>query len=436
MTFHINVRHLLKITQFIILCGIVMAVSFSANALTLQEAIKDTLANNPDVQEARQEMLVREHEIRGAKSGYLPTLNAEVGVGREWTRSPSTGDTDVTLTREEAALRLRQTVYDGGATGSEVDRQKARYKSSLFNAIDTQEKAALRASQAYINVLRHGELLALLKDSLDEHQRIFDQTSLRRESGVSNQADVDQITVRLSLAKSNFIAGKNNFLDALSQFQGLVGYLPDASQMENPAALDLPSSLDEALNTALASHPAIKSATADIEAAEAQYAASKSKRYPTLAIEGDRTWNEDIDGIEGKNEDWVIALRLRYNLYNGGKDSARRKQSAELVTQAKDVLRGAQWQTEEGMRLSWYAYEATRQQLEHLSRHVSSVEATKKAYVKQFDIGKRTLLDLLNTESELIKAKETYQNTKYDQMYSQIRVLNSSGQLTKALGIK
>jgi len=182
-------------------------------------------------------------------------------------------------------------------------------------------------------------------------------------------------------------------------------------------------------------HPRNNAATAHIEEAEAQHAAAKRKRYPRLTIEGDRTWNEDIDGIEGENEDWVIALRLKYNIYNGGKDSARRKETAELLTQAKDVMRGARWETEEGMRLSWYAYEATKQQLSHLALHVESVESTKKAYAKQFDIGRRTLLDLLDTESELISAKQTYTNTKYDQLYSQIRVLNSSGQLTGALGL-
>jgi adhesin transport system outer membrane protein len=309
MKFSSSFQGFLKVLRLVIPFGVLVA-SLPAHALTLQDAIKDMLANNPDVQVARQEMLAREHEIRGAKAGYLPTLDAEVGIGREWTRSPTTGDASRTLTREEAALRLRQTVYDGGATGSEVDRQRARYKSALFAAIDTQENAALRASQAYVNVLRHAELLALLKQSLDEHQTIFDQTSLREERGVGSQADVDQISVRLSLATSNFIAGKNNFLDALSQFQGLVGYIPDATQMKAPAALVLPSSLDESLNVAFSKHPTIKSATADVEAAEAQYEASKSKYHPKVTLEGDRTSNEDIDGLPGRNEDWVIALRL------------------------------------------------------------------------------------------------------------------------------
>lgn len=434
-----SVKSVKGIQSFLVGVSLSVGVVLPSHALTLQQAIADMLRDNPDVQEARQEILAREHEIRGAKAEYLPTLDAEAGVGREWTDSPATRTANgsaVTLTREEAALRLRQVVYDGFSAANEVDRQKARYKSAIFNAIDIQENAALRASQAYINVLRNAELLALLKQSLDQHQNIFDQMSLRSERGVSSKADVDQIEVRLSLATSDFIAGKNNFLDSLSQFQGLVGYIPDASEMEVPGIDSLPVSLDESLKIAFDLHPTIKSAQADIEAAEAQYAAAKSSYHPTLHIEGDRTWNEDIDGVVGENEDWVIALRLRYNIYNGGRDVARRKQTAELLQQAKEIHRGAQWETEEGMRLSWYAYEATLQQLEHLEVHVNSVTSTKEAYVQQFNIGKRTLLDLLDTEREFIRAKQTYANTKYDHLYSQIRVLNSSGQLTKTLGVQ
>lgn len=427
-------KYVVRFTSVVRVCMLVIlwVCSSAASALTIQQVVKDTLDNNPDIKVARQEALAREHEIRNAKAGYLPTLDAEVAAAREWSNSPSTlGTGEVILDRREAVLRMRQMVYDGNAVSHKVNRQKARYQSALFSAVSTEENAVLRACQAYIDVLRKAELLSLLKQSLDEHQVIFDQISLRSKAGVGNRADVDQISVRLSLATSNFIAGTNNFLDSLSKFQGLVGYIPDASEMEVPQDFVLPSSLEASLSLAFNEHPTIKSAAADIEAAKALHAEAKSKHHPTLHLEGDRTWNDHMNGVAGKNEDWMIALRLRYNLYNGGADTAERNKTAEQIAKMQNEYTHTRWETEEGMRLSWYAYESTKQQLEHLAIHVQSVEKTKEAYQKQFNIGKRTLLDLLNTESELVSAKETYANTKYDQLYSQIRVLNSSGQLTK-----
>lgn len=410
-------------------------VSF-ASALTLQEVIEHTLKTNPEVQAARQQVLAREKEVRLAKGGYLPTLDAELGIGREWTESPATGGEDVELTRKEAALRLRQMIYDGSETSSEVDRQKARYNSALFDTLDTEETVALQATQAYIEVLRQSELLQLLKSTLDEHQNIYDQMALRSDAGVGSRSDLDQISARLSLANSNYIAGQNNLQDAVSNFYGIVGYIPEASTLVKPEGLAAPASIEDAVAKAFNNNPQLKSADADIEAAKAQYRASKGQYYPTLSLEGDRTWNEDIDGIEGDNEDWVIALRLRYNLYNGGSDSARKKQTAYLIEEAKEIRGNTKRQVEEGMRLSWHAYEYTQKQLNFLTSYSDSVVATREAYRKQFNIGKRSLLDLLNTENELLEAKTNYLNTSYDQLYSLYRIAQAEGELTNKLGIK
>ncbi len=427
---------LFKLLCIFAIASIQVLLPISVSALTLTDVVEQALNSNPDVLAARQQLLSRESEIRGARAGYLPTLDAELGIGREWTESPATGSESVELTRREAALRLRQMIYDGSATSSEVDRQKARYNSALFASVATEETISLRVTEAYVNVLRQSELLQLLKSSLDEHQNIYDQMTLRSNAGVGSRSDLDQIAARLALAKSNYVAGQNNLQDAVTGFYTLAGYLPEISTLVKPEQVSVPATVEQALQAAFDNHPQLKSADADIDAAKAQYRAGKSGHYPTLSLEGDRTWNEDIDGIEGKNEDWVIALRLRYRLYNGGADSARKKQTASLLDEAQEIRNSTKRQVEESMRLSWSAYQFTQQQLDFLTSYVDSVVATKEAYRKQFTIGKRSLLDLLNTENELLEAKRNYLNASYDQLFSQYRVAHAEGALINKLGIK
>ena len=153
-------------------------------------------------------------------------------------------------------------------------------------------------------------------------------------------------------------------------------------------------------------------------------------------LEGERTINEDIDGVEGTNEDWVIALRLRYNLYRGGADVARKNQTAELIGEAQQIRATTKRQVEEGLRLSWSAYTFTSQQIEFLTTYVNSVVATREAYQKQFNIGRRSLLDLLNTENEVLDAKSNYLNADYDRLLARYRVVQAEGSLTNKLGIK
>jgi len=427
--------------KYITILGFMLQFSLLSpvSALTVDAVVRHTLDTNPDVQSARKEYLARESEIRGAKAGYLPRLDASAGIGREVTDSPSTNNDRVALTRREASVQLRQMLFDGMATSSEVRRQEARYNSALYEAIAVEENISLRAIETYLDVMRHKELRDLVGASLKTHQEIYDQMSLRSKAGVGSKADLDQIAARLALANSNFIAGENNLLDAKTNFTRVVGYDADETTLEEPRATVhelLPSSLEVATEKAYQNHPTLLAASADVDDASAQYDASESPFWPTIQLEGERTWNEDIDGVRGDNEDGLIALRLRYNLYNGGANKARRKQTAVLVEEAKDIRNSTKRQVAESLRLSWNAAEATKMQLESLSRYVHSVSDTKEAYAKQFNIGRRTLLDLLNTENELIDARRSFINAKYDWIFAQYRVFNAMGGLNQSLAIK
>ena len=103
------------------------------------------------------------------------------------------------------------------------------------------------------------------------------------------------------------------------------------------------------------------------------------------------------------------------------------------LNKAKDLRDDAYRQVEEGLRLSWSALDLTLQQKIFLSDHVDSASETVIAYEKQYRIGKRTLLDLLNTENELFEARKDYLDAHYAEQYAKYRVMNATGSLLNAL---
>lgn len=410
-----------------LLAGSIMA---SASALTLNETVKHTLETNPEVMAAQHEYLARTEEVEVAKSGYLPSLDVAAGIGRQTLDAQSTGGEERTLTRHESSIAARQMVFDGYATSEEVNRQLARMNSALYKATEVEENTALRAAEVYLNLLRQNELLDLARETLYEHQNIHDQMVLRNKSGVGSKADLDQISARLALANSNMISAQSNLLDAQTNFYRVTGLQPLVDNIEKPVVTQsIPVSLDLAEQLALEQHPTLKSALADVDSAMAQYEATQSVFWPNLQIEADKRWDEDINGIEGDSEDLVVALRMRYNLYNGGGDKSRRRQTAHLLEQARDIRNNTQRQVSESLRLSWSAHQTINSQFKYLEMHVRASLATKSAYQKQFNIGRRTLLDLLNTENEVVDSKRTLINAVYDQLFAQYRIFNSMGQL-------
>ena len=418
----------------IFIAGLMLCVG--AQSLSLVEAVKQTLRTNPEMMAARNELASRNFEVDQARSGWLPQVSVSAGVGSETRNAPATGNQDVDLTRQELGVQARQVIFDGFATSSEVKRQSARVTSADYEALATAEQLALKVSEAYLNVLRHAELLDLTRDTLWEHKNIYDQMKLRSDTGVGSKADLDQIAARLALANSNMIVAQNNLADAQSAYYRLTGVYPNLDGMAKPEMLGgLPANKQTAVNRAISNHPTLQSALADVDAASAQHEAAKSSVWPRLQLEADKRWDTDVGGIEGDDEDLIVAVRLTYDIYSGGANKARRKQTAYLMEEARDIRNNTRRQVVESMQLSWNAYEALSQQEKFLMDHVRAATDTKSAYAKQFNIGRRTLLDLLNTETEVVEARRSLINAEYDRLYSVYRIFNASGSLLSSLKV-
>ena len=412
------------------------AASFSIHATTLGGAVAQTLDTNPFVLQAVNERRARDFEVDQAKAGYKPKVDLNAGVGYEWSDNPSTratGDNTEDLTRTELELTLRQMVFDGHLTKYEVERQMARVKSAAYEIGGVAQNTALRAIEVYLELLKQRKDLELARDNLNAHERIYDQIKLRSDSGVGRKADLAQIEGRVALAESNVVAAQNNVNEADANYRRVIGSAP--GELNRPTSLEdsLPNTVDEGVAQGLESHPTLRSAKADVEATQAQHKVSRYNHMPRFDIEVGRTWNNDLDGVEGRNEDFTAMLRMRWNFYNGGKDDARIKQTSHLINESKDVRDNTAREVEESIRLSWTSYQASKQQTAFLKRHMESSRNTREAYGKQFNIGKRTLLDLLDTENEVFESSRAHNNSDYTYLYAQYRILTGMGKLLEVI---
>jgi len=167
----------------------------AAYSATLSEAVDQTIKSNPDVLIDANRKLSVDEAVKGAKGGYYPKVNLNLGYGREWSENTTTRNRpgqDDTLTRAESGLTLSQMLYDGFATKSEVDRQQARLSSAARKVMGTSEQIGLKAVEAYLDVLRYSELLALAQANLETHDKTYAQIKLRSQGGIGRKADFDQ----------------------------------------------------------------------------------------------------------------------------------------------------------------------------------------------------------------------------------------------------
>ncbi len=422
--------------QFYLIFSVMWLCISTAQAQTLAEIIQITLNDNPEIRSAKSDRLAVEQEISQARSGYLPSVDLNAGIGWEHSNNVATrtqNQGSVSLGRQETSLQINQMVFDGFTTKNEIDRHTARTNSRAYTVFGQSEIIGLTAVEAYINVLRRKELLALAKDNLAIHQKTYDQIRLRSDRGVGRVSDTDQSKGRLALAERNTLSEIGNLTDAQTAFLRIVGIMPDSLEPVKSPSDYLPESMQTAIEQAINNHPTLKSANTDIESANAQHETAKSPFFPRLDIEAGASYTDDIAGTKGRNEDMSVILRLRYNLFNGGKDQARRNETAYRISQAKDIRDNTYRQVVESMRLSWVAYETINQQLAYFKLHMDSSIKSNAAYIQQFNFGKRTLLDLLDSANEMFTAKSAYTDAKFNHLFAQYRILASKGMLNQFL---
>lgn len=418
--------------------GVAMAVMApAAYGQSLKDAVEQTLQTSPDILMDARYRQSTDEAVKNARGGYLPKVDLLLGTGREWSKNSSTAPGDLSLTRREGTLTLTQMLFDGFGVSSEVERNRARVESAANKVAGTSEQVGLQAVEAYLEILRQHELVELTKQNLTVHERTYDQIKIRSESGIGRKADLEQISARLALAKANLTAAETNLRDAQTNFLRVVGANPvNLSKPDAPDHGVLPKTLEETVQLAFDNNPTLKSAMADVEAAEAQNKAAKSLLYPRFDLELGAGQNKNLDGVRGENDERYAMLRMRYNLFRGGSDTARVNETAHLSSQAREIMHRTQRQLEQSTRLSWNAMVSARERLPLLKQHADSSAATRDAYTKQFGIGQRTLLDLLDSENEHFTASSNHVTGQYVELFAQYRVLADMGQLLNALGVK
>ena len=402
----------------------------------LQATARKAIESNPEIGASLNGYRASVDEVDVARGGYLPRVDLTVNAGRERNRSTTLDPHSFKLDRTGAALNVTQMLWDGLSTESEVRRLGHTKLTRYFEFVDTTEQVALEAVRAYYDVLRFRRLVDLAEDNYVQHKASHDQIQSRFRAGVSRGVDLEQAAARLALAESNLSTEIANLHDVSARYQRIVGDLPPA-QLAQPAALkqNLPSSTEQALQTAAARNSAIAAAVENLRAVRAQADTREAAYQPRVELRARTGAGHNFDSVRNQRRDSTVEVVLNWNLFNGGSDQAAVRQFANLVNQAADQRDRT---CRDVRQTAVIAYNDTLKlvdQLRYLDANQLAIEKARDAYRKQFDIGQRSLLDLLNAENELYTARRSYVNAEIDLDIAYARVHAATGNLLVALGL-
>ncbi|EEG10135.1 TolC family outer membrane protein [Pseudogulbenkiania ferrooxidans] len=423
------------------ICLALLGLGFASGALCaevtdLRSAVENTVVNNPEVQVKWRTFRQSTEEIGIGRSEFFPIVDVNYKYAHEDHNEPPLSGGNQDFDRYGWSAALQQNLFKGFSTVNLVRQLDHTRRASYFDFLSESENQALEATRAYLDVLRYRQLLELAQYNYAVHKGIHQQLMQKVAAGVGRRVDLEQATGRLALAESNLITEEANLHDVTVRFTRIVG-MPPPMNLSKPAPFTIakqePSDM---FKQAFQRNPQYLSAVESVRAATAEVDVRKGAFSPTADLRAQYERTNNLDGVGGVHKIGVIEVVLNMNLFRGGADRARLRASAERREATRDLQLKACRDIHQTVQIAYNDIRRIGEQIDPLRLHSLSTEKARDAYRSQFEIGQRTLLDLLDSENELYDAKRAVVNAESDLLLAQARQLASSGLLLETLEVK
>lgn len=406
-------------------------------AVSLRDTVRGVLRHHRALKSAKEEQRALRQDLRQAQAGFGPRVDVtgETGAGvmNDATARAEHMERDW-LSVGTLSAQLVQPIWDGFATRSRVRMAQSALDAASARVLDTSTTLALNAIAAHIDLLRSMRLCELARANVRRHEEILGQAHERLALGADSQADVTQAQSRLSRAQSTLAETEAGLRTARATYARLTGL--HASRLEEAALpVGMPDSVAALLALAEKHNPALAACLHEIRRARGEKELQESGMYPSFQLEAGPAYSDR----GGRNERWVssfdVLATMRWNLFNSGADAAAIRAASARERAARQNFYDYMDSLRLDMESTWHSYQAAREQYARYTEAVAFNRQTCQAYQQQFLLGSRSLLDVLDSETELYTSSSQAETARGNILIGAYRLVALAGDLLPRLKI-
>ena len=415
-----------------------VAMAQDAEAISMREAIEVAMASNPDILQAQYNKEAIEFERRQAQGLFLPRVGIEASAGvrrLENNTRRTLGISDDELFPREAGLNAEWTVFDFGRRRGELLRQAARVDGASLRVTERSEFIALQIARQYLDVLLQERVSAAARDNALFHQTLVGDLQRGVQEGSISIADQQQAEERYQSALVRNEEADLELRNAYISLRRLTGLDITAGSLPPDLSSAMPSDLPTAVGLARINNPLVREAQADVDAANALVDSAEGDLWPTIALEGRARTGKDIDGFQGETNDLQARVVLRWDVFDGGINKAKLQETVRQASLSRYALHDRQREAEEDVRLAWQQLDTQRRVVQQLDRQSQVSDDLLLSYRSQFNIGRRSLLDVLDAQNTRFNTQVRLETARFSQLFAQYQTLAATNQFLDALNI-
>ncbi|MBD2841206.1 TolC family protein [Erythrobacter rubeus] len=408
------------------------------DVISMQAAIDAAMRANPEILQAQYNKEAIQFERKQAEGLFGPRIDVEASAGvrrLENTTRRNLGIADDELFPLEAAITGEWTAIDFGRRRGELLRQAARVDGASLRVLERSEFIALQVSRQYLDVLLQERIQAAASDNRRFHELLVGDLTQGVEQGSISIADQQQAEERLQAAIVREEEANRDVVDAQIRLRALTGLDLYSATMPPELSAQVPTALDQAIGQARIRNPLVREAQADVDAANALVKSAEGDLYPTIGLEVRGRIGDDIDGFSGETNDVQGRVVFRWNVFDSGIRHARVQETVRQSSIARYALHQRQREAEEDVRSAWNALETQGRVLTALERQSTVSDDLLLSYRSQFNIGRRSLLDVLDAQNTRFNTQVRLETARFSETFARYQILAATNNFLDALGV-
>jgi outer membrane protein len=396
---------------------------------TLNEMLINVYDYNPTILAGRAELEQTNEQLPQARASFMPNLSYSRSYARTNTYTVEDADSASNDTKTDT-LSLSQSIFNYTNIAQlekarhEIEAQRRRYQTS-------EQTVLLQAITSYLNVIRGSAIVTLRENNVNVLKAHLNSNQVQYDLRRRTNADLAQAKSRLAKGQADLATATATYDKAVSVYLQIVGLAPENLTMPS-FDYALPKSVEDIEDIALKNHPNVLAADFAVMAAKTEIDVKQAARAPNLALSGsiaDSSVNNKVDA-NSETVTSTVTLTLTVPIFQTGSEFADVRIARKALRQRMFDLDQSRRVVRDNARQSWEDMISARVRMTALEAQISAAEIALTGVTKELEVGRRTVLDVLDSEQELLDAKVNLATAKRDFMVSRFTIMERTGQLS------
>ena len=401
----------------------------SVFAIDIDEAIKSTIEKNPKVKIAYEKLIESKELIENAYNEKLPTITGTIsGTYSTSDSTTSTATTTPETFTDKYKLSLSQNLYDAGEKDLEIERSKLLFDREVINFNVTIQNLILTAIEGYLTVINYEKSLEASNKNFDSVSRFLDETKTKFDLGSATLYDLQNAESAYAIAETNLFIAQQNYEVSKITFNRIVGL--KAVNLEDVIDLDRNINLNSFLENVEKNNYSLALLNNDIGNSNLLLAKEKLNNKPSLDLSTSVEYSDSgrIDsGTEKTNGTIGLTLTIPIFQQNNDKSDIRKYQSQLL--QAELTLDDAKQDLSIQASNLYKNYLISKSNITSNNKQIESIQTSLESIQEEYNIGTKTINELIDAESELLNVKVNLNTSKKDMILNYFNIMALEGSL-------